>query len=238
MLHFWEVSPPLTSPQRSWATWELLLVASMIYHSLCPEPSSTGQSVLPSARRPRYLPATLAPSCLKASWPGATSHPFNPGSPRHPPTSILPISKSTGTCEPSSLCAQPPQSTLHLPQPRLLPCNTTCVAFLHCRFSILRFLGHVIFLFINLWWLSPHSEQKLKSLQCPSVARPCYTPTTVNPTTVLFPHLFAPFSQVKPGLVSGLLHLVPLHHIFDAPLPSSISALYTIIPWLPLSPPN
>ena len=115
MLHFWEVSPPLTSPQRSWATWELLLVASMIYHSLCPEPSSTGQSVLPSARRPWYLPATLAPSCLKASWPGATSHPFNPGSPRHPPTSILPISKSTGPCEPSPLCAQPPQSTLHLP---------------------------------------------------------------------------------------------------------------------------
>ena len=124
------------------------------------------------------------------------------------------------------------------PQPRLLPCNTTCVAFLHCRFSILRFLGCVIFLFINLWCLSPHSEEKLKSLQCPSVACPCYTPTTVNPTTVLFPHLFAPFSQVKPGLVSGLLHLVPLHHIFDAPLPSSISALYTIIPWLPLSPPN
>ena len=62
------------------------------------------------------------------------------------------------------------------PQPRLLPCNTTCVAFLHCRFSILRFLGCVIFLFINLWCLSPHSEEKLKSLQCPSAVFPSGEP--------------------------------------------------------------
>lgn len=122
--------------------------------------------------------------------------------------------------------------------PHLLPCNTTCVTFLHCRFSILRFLGSVIFLFINLWWLSSHSEEKLKSLQCPSGACPCCTPTIVNPRTVSFSCLFTPFSQVKPGPVSGLLHLVPFYHIFDAPLPSSISSPDTIIPWLHLSPPN
>ena len=143
MLHFWEVSPPLTSPQ-------LLLVASMIYHSLCPEPSSTGQPILPSPRRRWALP-----------------HPCNPGSPRHPPTSILPTSESTGPCEPSPLCSQPPQSTLRFPpDPARFPA-TPHVTFLHCRVSILWFLGRVIFLFINLWRLSPHSEEKLKSLHVP-----------------------------------------------------------------------
>ena len=98
--------PYLSHPPRCpEAMWALLLVASMIYHSLCPEPSSTGQSVLPSPRRPRASPCDPGPSCLRASWPGATSHPFNPRSPRHPSTFILPTSESTGPCKPPPLCA-------------------------------------------------------------------------------------------------------------------------------------
>lgn len=60
-------------------------------------------------------------------------------------------------------------STPLFPATHLSPREHHTCNFFHCGFSILSFLDHVISLLISLSSFPPHSEQELKSLQCPGV---------------------------------------------------------------------